>query len=166
MEQALSSHNLTLAAAQARVLFKIAPPAGLPRDIVSAKILTAPTGVYSTLTHSWQTGPSTVTFIYRRAGGRSFSLLADRFDPRSGPESKYMIEAKEPTPDGQPVVVKHEKFAWRNGSQIMTAIEGEGITSAEIEAIRTAMNGVALPSRWPNPPEPGAPLKFYPATGP
>ncbi|MDQ6932922.1 MAG: hypothetical protein M3160_07075, partial [Candidatus Eremiobacteraeota bacterium] len=39
---ALSSQNATLATAQSRVPFTIVPPAGLPNDIVSAKIQTAP----------------------------------------------------------------------------------------------------------------------------
>ncbi len=166
LKQAWSSPDATLATAQSRVPFTIVPPAGLPHDVMSAKIRTAPTWVYSTVTHSWRIGPSTATFIYRRPGGRSFELLADRFDPQSGPPSKYIFEAKDPTPDGQPVLVRHELFAWRNGNQIMSVVEGDGISTREIEAIRNAMHGVALPGRWPYAPEPGTSLKAYPATQP
>jgi hypothetical protein len=163
-KQAWSLPDATLATAQSRVPFTIVPPAGLPRNVVSARIRTAPTGVYSTVSHSWQIGPSAVTFIYRLAGGRSFDLLADRFDPKSSPPGKYIFEAMDPTPDGRPVLLKHEVFYWRNGDQIMSAIEGVGISAREIEAIRVAMHGVALPRRWPYHPEPGDPLKFYTIT--
>jgi hypothetical protein len=163
-KQAWALPDATLATAQSRVPFTIVPPTGLPRNVVSARIRTAPTGVYSTVTHSWQIGPSVVTFIYRRAGGRSFDLLADEFDPKSSPPGKYIFEAKDSTADGRPVLVKHEIFYWRNGDQVMSAIEGEGISGREIEAIRIAMHGIALPGRWPYRPEPGDSLKFYTIT--
>ncbi|MBC5829051.1 MAG: hypothetical protein GIW98_02530 [Candidatus Eremiobacteraeota bacterium] len=71
----LSSQNASLPTAQSRVPFKIVPPAGLPNDIVSAKIQTTPSGVYSKITHSWRVGPTEVTFSYHRAGSRSFLLV-------------------------------------------------------------------------------------------
>lgn len=163
---ALSQQSATRAAARSRVPFTVIPPAGLPNDIVSAKIQTVPTGVYSRATHSWRVGRPAVTFIYRRTGGRSFDLIADRFDPQSESPSKYIFEAKEPGPDGRPVLVKHEHFAWRNGSQIMTAVEGGGISASEIAAIRIAMHGVALPRREPRAPESGTSLKLYLITKP
>lgn len=143
---ALSPQNATPTTAQSRVSFKLVTPAGLPHDIVSAKIQTTPVAVYSKTAHAWGVGSKIVTYYYDRAGGRSFDLTAERYNPRE-PPARYMFEAKDPTADGRPVIIKHEKFAWRNGNQTMTVVEGEGITASEIEAIRVAMHGVALPTR-------------------
>lgn len=163
---ALSPQNATLATAQSRVRFTIVPPAGLPNDIASEKIQTTPTGVYSKITRSWRVGSPVVSFFYRRAGGRSFMLIADRFDPQSQLPSKYMFEAKDPAPDGRPVLVKHEMFAWRNGNQIMTVVEGRGISGSEIKAIRAAMHGVVLAQRGLHVPASGTSLKFLRITKP
>lgn len=162
----LTPQIATLASAQSRVGFTITPPAGLPHDVVSARIHTIPTGIYSKITRSWKTGPSEVTFTYRRSGGRSFDLLADRFDPQAGLPSKYLFEALDPAPDGRPVIVKHERFAWRNGNQVMTAIAAESLSASEIQAIRIAMRGVALPRRNPHLPGAGTSLKLYRITRP
>jgi hypothetical protein len=162
----LTSQRATLETAQSRVSFTIVPPAGLPAGIESAKILTTPTGVYSKATHSWRVGSPAVTFSYHRSGGRSFILMADRFDPKNGPPPKYLFEALDPTPDGRPVIVKHENFAWRNGDQIMTAVEGEGVSAAEIETIRGAMHGIALPGRNLHAPSVGTQSKLYRITRP
>lgn len=145
LTSAMSSQTATLATAQSRVPFKIVPPAGLPADIVSAKILTTSTVLYSKATHSWRKGTPDVAFTYRRADGRSFTLLADQFDPQAGPPPKYMFQDMGPAPDGRPVLVKHEHFAWRNGNQVMTVSEDDNISAREIEGIRVAMGGVALP---------------------
>lgn len=155
----LASQNGTLATAQSRVTFTIVPPAGLPHDVVSSKIQITPTGVYSKTTHSWHVGPREVTFIYRRADGGSFVVIAEPFDLQSGLPSKYMFEAKAPAPDGRPILVKHEHFAWRNGNQMMSATEGDGISAAEIEAIRVAMRGIALPRRALHAPDTGTSYK-------
>jgi len=157
----LSSQSATLATAQSRVRFTIAPPAGLPDDIVSAKIWTTPTGVYSKTTRSWRVGSPAVTFFYQRAKGRSFQVLADRFDPQGEMVGKYMFEARDPGPDGRPVLIKHERFAWSNGDQIMTAIENEDVSATEIDAIRIAMHGVALPRRELHAPDPGTSHRLY-----
>jgi hypothetical protein len=151
----------TLAMAQSRVRFTIVAPDGLPKDIISAKIWTTPTGVYSKASHSWSVGPPAVTFSYQRAKGRSFQMLADRFDPRGEMVGKYMFEAQDPGPDGRPVLVKHERFAWRNGDQIMTAVATEDISPAEIDAIRVAMHGVSLPRRELHAPNPGTSRTLY-----
>lgn len=76
----------------------------VPADV---DIRTTPTGVYSKETHAWRVGPPEVTFVYRRAGGREFVLIADRYDPHGEQPPKYMFEAKNPTADGRPVLVKH-----------------------------------------------------------
>ncbi len=143
----LTSHNETLASAQSHVAFTIVPPAGLPRDIVSSTIQVTPIGIYSTQTHAWRAGPPEVRFVYRRTEGREFTLTAARYNPKGERPAKYMFEAKAPAADGRPVLVRHERFAWRNGNQLMTAIEGSAISAAEIAAIQSAMHGLAVPRR-------------------
>ena len=166
LKQSWSSPNRTLTTAQALVPFTIVPPAGLPRDVVSAKIRAAPTWVYSVESRSWAIGPKIVWFIYHRTRGRSFELLADQFDPKAGPSSKYIVEVQDPGPNGRPVYIKHRHFEWRDGDQVMSAVDGSGISVSEIEAIRSAMHGVALPESWPWAPEPGTAQKAYPAPEP
>lgn len=136
----------TLATAQSHVSFTISPPAGLPRDVVSEKVSTIAAGVYTKATHSWSVGSRVVTFTYRRADGRSFMLTARRFDSREGPPSKYIFNADERDAHGLPV--RHDVFTWRNGDQAMSAIAGEGVSAAEIAAIREAMHGVSIRGVW------------------
>ncbi|HVA28343.1 MAG TPA: hypothetical protein VNF68_09195 [Candidatus Baltobacteraceae bacterium] len=142
----LAPRSADLASAQARVAFTIVAPTGLPGNVASSAIQTLPTGAYSKSAHAWQIGSDNVIFVYRRPGGRTFTLVASRYAAGALP-SKYMFEAKAPAADGRPVLVRHERFAWRNGDQIMTAIEGNGASTAEIAAIRTAMHGIAVPLR-------------------
>jgi hypothetical protein len=163
LKQSWSSPNVTFAKAQSLVPFAIASPAGLPRDVVSARIRTTPTLIYSPVTQKWRVGSRIVWFIYRRSGGSTFQLVADRFDPSIAPPGKYIFEAKDPTPDGRPVLVRHLRLVWRNGDQVMSATADMGISAPEIEAIRSAMHGVPVPERWPSPPLPGAPMKMFPA---
>jgi hypothetical protein len=144
---ALHVQPTSLTGAQARVHFIIVPPAGLPHDVAATVIATAPTGNYSATTRAWSVGDPSVTFIYRRAGGRTFTLLADRYDASARLTGMYMFEALDPAADGSPRIVRHRQFAWRNGDQIMTAIADSGITAAEIVTIRAAMHGVVLPQR-------------------
>jgi hypothetical protein len=92
----------------------------------------------------WQLGSRVVFFTYRRSGNRSFQLLADRFDPRTGPPSRYQYEDTGRLRDGMPVLVRHGQFTWRNGDQVMTAIDGAGITADQIRAIQNAMRGVPV----------------------
>jgi len=160
INSSLSSQRATLSTAQSRVRFTIIPPAGLPSDVVSSSIQTTPTAVYSKATHSWHVGPRAVNFSYRRAGGRWFALVAERFDPQSGFPPKYMFEPKPPAPDGHPVLTKYEHFAWRNGNQMMSATADEGISAPEIAAIRLAMSGIALPRRELHGPDKGTSYKF------
>lgn len=132
-----------IADAQRRVSFRIVPPAGLPADITRVRMWTAPVLVYSKVTHSWSKGEPEITFAYERAGGRSFELIADRYDPRFGPPPRFMFEDDS---SGRRYLVKHRNFAWRNGDQAMGATEGAGISAAEIETIRGAMRAVAIPT--------------------
>lgn len=148
VESAMKSRTGDLAAAQARVDFTIVPPTGLPKDVISEKIATTPTGVYSKITHSWSVGNPCVWFVYRRTGGRSFMVLADRFDPREGAPAKYIFEDRGER-NGRELLVRHEHFTWRNGLQIMSAIADEGISAAEIVTIRSAMRGTPYYGIWP-----------------
>ncbi len=148
IESAMRSQTGSLAAAQSRVSFTIVPPAGVPADAVLDTIVTAPTGIYSKGTHRWSVGSPSVWFIYRRAGSRTFSLMAQRFDPREGTPSKYFFEYRG-VRDGHTFVVRHDKFTWRNGEQVMSATADEGISAAEIARIVAAMNGAAIPGVWP-----------------
>lgn len=146
----VSESDATLASAQSRVQFTLTAPSGLPKDVVSSSIETAPVGIYSRERKSWQVGGAEVRFIYRRADGKSFMLLASQYDPALLP-SRYLFEAKDPDASGKPVLIKHERFAWRNGDQLLTAQTG-GASATEIAAIRAAMHGepVALRAHVPN----------------
>lgn len=152
----LSSQNTSLAAAQSRVSFTIVPPLGLPSDVTSSKIVTTATGVYSKATRVWQPGPPEVYFVYHRSGGRQFALRANKYDPQGEMPAKFMFEARDPGPDGRPVLVKHEQFAWRNGDQELTITQSQDVNAREIEAIRVAMHGIVLPRRNLHAPEHGS----------
>ena len=148
VESSLRGEAGSLAAAQSRARFTIAPPQGLPKDVVRQKIVTIPTGVYSYATHHWSVGAPAVWFVYDRQDGREFTLLADRFDSREGPPSSHMfLDAG--TRNGREILIPHEKFTWRNGDQVMSAVAGEGLTADEIRAIRTAMHGIAVTGTLP-----------------
>jgi hypothetical protein len=150
---AMRPQAAALAQAQSRVAFRIVPPAGLPADVLSEDIQTAPSGVYSTQTHSWGVGNTNVTFGYRRADGRIFRLMAGRFGADDLPPSRYIFEDMDRKRGGHEWIVRRDVFTWRNGDQAMSAVAGDGITAAEIAAIRTAMHGIIIPGLWPGPPE-------------
>jgi hypothetical protein len=126
------------------VPFKIVPPAGLPGDVTSSTIETSTTGLYVKAIRSWQKGTPAVFFNYQRSHDRSFSLLADHFDPREGPPGKYMFLDNGKVRDGMPVLIRFQKFTWRNGNQVMSVV-ADGISTSEIVAIRTAMHGIVIP---------------------
>jgi hypothetical protein len=148
LELLLSSQSGTLVAAQARVDFTIVAPAGLPPDVISERIATAPTGDYSLAAKRWSVGSRVLYFSFRRHNGRTFTLLAERVDPREAPPSKYMFEDLGER-NGREVLVRHDRFTWRNGDQAMSAIAGDGISDGEIVAIREAMRGTVVPATWP-----------------
>jgi hypothetical protein len=148
---AMRPRTATLAQAQSRVSFTIVAPEGLPKDAVSERIVTKAPGVYSKTTRSWSLGSPAVVFLYRRAGGRSFMLTADRYDPRSGPPSKYLFVDLDRAQNGHEVVLRRDVFTWRNGDQVMDAHVDEGISAPEIAAIRTAMHGTIVSGVWPRP---------------
>lgn len=145
----LQTQTVDLKTAQKRVSFTIVEPVGLPSDASAPKIAVAKTGVYSRSSHAWHSGPAIVTFSYMRRGGGSFSITAQPVSAQSKPPSKYMFEDRGVNAAGDPVLVKHERFTWRNGDQIVTAFAGEGITASEIVAIREAMHGVPVREVWP-----------------
>lgn len=155
----LRPHLASLAAAQSQVNFMITPPVGLPYDVVSSALYVVPLGAYSRTTQSWKAGQMHVTFTYRRRDGREFTLGAARYDPNA-PPAKYLFEAKDPAPDGRPVIVRHEQSAWRNGDQLMTVTQGSGISAPEIAAIRSAMRGAPVAMRDLHAPSARGPATF------
>jgi hypothetical protein len=142
VDSAMVSRAVSLREAQTLVRFPIVPPAGLPHDAVFVKLVATPTAVYSKPTHSWSIGASSLTFWYRRTHSREFGLLADIFEPRTGPPPKYIFDADEIGPNGLPK--RHMNFAWRNGNQEMSIVQDANISAAEIGAIRIAMHGILL----------------------
>lgn len=157
----LTSQSADLATAQSRVDFRLVAPAGLPADVVSRRIRTVPAGIYSAKMHAWQAGPMEVHFFYRRSGGREFMLIAEPYDPHGEMPGKYMFEATDTLKNGRPVLLKHEHFAWRNGGQMMSATEGNGLSAAEIGSIRRAMHGTPLRLRPLHTPPSGSPMKVH-----
>lgn len=149
----LKPQTVTLAQAQSRVPFTIVPPKGLPKDVVSSKIVVTPTGMLNERTHSWSVGPQEVTFWYRRANGHAFALLADRYDPHGERPGEYMFEPGGIARSGRPILIKHRRYAWRNGDQQIIATEGTELHTAEILAIRSAMHGAPVPMRHLHAPE-------------
>jgi hypothetical protein len=145
---ALRSQTGTLAKAQSIVKFTIVAPVGLPKDVTSETIATMPGADYSLSTRAWSVGTANVWFTYRRRRGASFQLMAAAFDPHGGPPSKYIVEEGDER-NGRHVYIVHDKFAWRNGDQVMTAITGDGITKSEINAIRSSMRGTPIVGVWP-----------------
>lgn len=155
----LMPRSASLAEAQSQVGFTITPPAGLPDDVASSVLDVVPVGVYSQATQTWKAGPMHVAFTYRRKDGREFMLWAKRYDP-AAPPPKYIFEAKDPRPDGRPVIVRHQQFAWRNGDQLMTVTEGRDISASEISTIESAMQGATVTMRGLHAPGPKGPATF------
>ena len=147
---AMEPQTVSLQQAQARVKFTLVAPAGLPSDASSPAIKVAAVGVYAESTRTWSVGHSVVSFNYTRPGGRQFMLTAGPAASQTTPPSRYVYDADVKRFDaaGNPIPVKFEVFVWRNGDQITTAI-AEGISAAEVAAIRTAMHGTPIPTVWP-----------------
>lgn len=139
LENAGASERLSLAAARREVPFTLVLPTGLPSDAVLAGIRTVPVLSYDKAKHVWSKDSPALAFEYRRGAGRTFGLLVEKDDPRTGPPPQFMYEAED-LPGGKIALTKRSHYAWTNGDQ-MTSATAAGITSAEIEAIRAAMNG-------------------------
>lgn len=139
LESASVSEGLSLSAAREKVSFAIVQPTGLPSDAVLASIRTVPVLSYDKSKRVWSKDSPALALEYRRAGGRTFGLLLEKNDPRTGPPRHFMYEAED-LPDGKIALTKRSRYSWTNGDQ-MTSVIADGITPAEIETIRAAMNG-------------------------
>jgi hypothetical protein len=65
--------------------------------------------------------------------------------------------------DGVPVLMRVQKFVWRNRDQVTSAI-ADGIGAGEIAAIRAAMHGVPIaPAQTRAERDASAVSKMYPA---
>ncbi|HTU81757.1 MAG TPA: hypothetical protein VMF61_06485 [Candidatus Acidoferrales bacterium] len=137
--EAHASEATSLAAARSKVAFALVPPAGLPSDAVLVAIRVMPVLSYDTATRVWSKDSPALQFEYRRPGGRAFEIMAEKDDPRTGPPSKFVYEAQD-MPGGKVALAKRAHFAWTNGDQL-TSMTADGVTPAEITAIRSAMNG-------------------------
>jgi hypothetical protein len=143
LETGAAAQRVSLKEAQAKVAFTIVAPVGLPSGSTLAAIQTLRVLVYDKTTRKWSKASPAIEFDYDRPGKRQFALMAVKDDPRTGPPSKYVYEALD-LPGGRVELIKHAHFDWRNGDQVMAATEDDGITSAEIQAIRAAMHGEAV----------------------
>ncbi len=138
----------SLAQAQSKVAFKIVSPSGLPSDVVSSAIYATTASTYDSRKHVWSKGATFVQFAYKRAEGRSFFVMGERYDPKHMDLSLYSFD---PIVDASGIahIAKRRSYVWRNGDQAITAIVGPDLSAAEIIAMRTAMGGtpVALTDR-------------------
>lgn len=158
----LRGRVLDLAAAKRAVDFRIVVPAGLPAGSVSTVIRVASKGIYSAKTHRWVAASKYVEFEYARRDGGTFDLIAAPGSSLAAAPSRYMLEERGTDKKGNPMVVRRERFVWRNGSQVMTAIVGDHLSAAEILAIRDAMHGFPVATVWPPKPSHGAALLLHP----
>ena len=149
LKDAMKPQTMSLAQAQTHVRFTIVPPTGLPPNVSDVTIAVARSGIYSSSGKAWAVGPAVVSFYYTRPGGGAFFLTASAASPRNAPPPKYIYEDKDVDASGNPILVKREHFAWRNGDQIMTATTSDGISAAEIASIESAMHGTSIPTVWP-----------------
>ncbi len=150
--RAMRPQTVTLEQARARAPFTLAPPVGLPRDATGETIATISPGLFSKSRASWSVGAASITFRYRRRNGRQFAIWASGYDPREAPPSKYMFEDMDTMRNGHEVIIRRDRYTWRNGSQVTSAIVGEGLNAAEIVAIRAAMHGTPVAEVWPSRP--------------
>jgi hypothetical protein len=147
--QAMKPETVSLDEAQKRVNFTIVVPSGLPSDATGPSIQVAPTGVYSRTTHAWSKGPDVVMFTYKRADSRTFLVSASGIANSDLPQSKYSFEDRGVDKAGNPILVRHERFVWRNGDQRMSIIADDSISAAEILVIQGTMHGTPIPLVWP-----------------
>lgn len=156
----LQGHAIGLSAAQHAVDFSIVPPDGLPSGSALAWIRLASTGEYSAKTHHWSTGSKYVEFGYRSADGGTFTLTASSTSMLTQAPSRYMLEERGTDKNGNPILLRRERFVWRNGDQIMTAIVGDYLSVNEIMAVRDAMHGEPVATVWPPKPSHDAVLRL------
>jgi hypothetical protein len=126
--------------------FPLVAPTGLPADAQLKDIMMLPTATYGQ--GAWSKNlHDTVQFEYARGDGRMFSLIAAKRDP-SETYSKYMFEDVGSTEKSGPRLKRFNRVVWSNGDQVIAVID-DGISVEEIDAIRTSMGGVPIPTVWP-----------------
>ena len=146
----IRSHTVTLSQAQSAAGFSLIAPRGLPADVSRLRIQMGPIGLYDDRTHKWRTEPGPVIFRYRRADGRSFEISVQRYDEHAVP-GRYVFEDRGPDVRGNPILIKHERFAWQNGNQMTAAIANSAISKGEVLAMVHSMKGTLLTLPWPSP---------------
>jgi hypothetical protein len=147
MREAIHQTQVSLSEAQGRANFAVVAPQGLPRDIARRRILVAPLAVWTKQKNAWNFDGIQVSFVYARADGRTFDLIADRYSPLNGPVHRYIYDAdtfEGLSPNGKPIIKRYETFVWRNGDQELRVVADRMISTREVERIREAMHGVAL----------------------
>jgi hypothetical protein len=146
----LKSKTVTLYQARSAADFTLVVPSGLPAGTFLMRIETGPIGLYDGNAQEWRTEPGPIIFRYRRGEGRCFEISAQRYNERALP-GRYIFEDRGPDARGNPVLVKHERFAWRNGDQMMDATADDAISKGEILAVVRSMDGTLLSLPWPSP---------------
>jgi len=146
----LHAQTVTLAQARSLVNFTLTAPSGLPAGAVLSRVDISPVGLYDRTSHSWRVGPYEATLRYNRSGGRFFHAMLSRYDPSDTP-GRYMFQDNGPDAHGNPVLVRYENFAWRNGDQLTEITADSMIDANEIRAIARAMHGTMLQLPWPSP---------------
>lgn len=141
----MHAHSVTLSQARAAVPFTLTPPAGLPSDTVRSSIVVIPTATHAE--RAWSKGANAIVFSYRRRDGRTVRFMASAYSNDDVP-SKYMFVEVGTRANGEPIVKRHEQFAWRNGTQALRVTD-EGIDAVEIAAVRRAMRGTPIAAEWP-----------------
>ena len=146
----LHTQTVTLARAQSLVKFTLVAPSGVPADAVLSSVDISHVGLYDRSAHIWRVGPTEATLRYRRSGGRFFLAMLSHYDPLELP-GRYLFQDNGPDAHGNPILVRYQNFAWRNGDQL-TEITADGMLNAnEIRAIARAMHGTILQLPWPSP---------------
>jgi hypothetical protein len=145
----LTPKVVTLSQAQVSAGFALVAPTGLPAGASLSSVAIGPVGAYDSDTHSWRIGSNNVIFRYRRANRGVFEIIAERYDARDLP-GRYIFEDLGPDAHGNPVLVRRESFAWRNGDQMMVVTTAGAINEGEILAIARSMRGTLLSLPWPS----------------
>jgi hypothetical protein len=146
----LHARTVTLTQAKAQVDFTLTVPSGLPSDAVLSRVDIWHVGLYDRTAHIWRVGPTEALFHYRRSGGRSFHAMLSHYEQSEIP-GRYLFEDNGPDVHGNPVLVRHQNFAWRNGDQLTLMTADEMLNASEILAVAHAMRGHLLQLPWPDP---------------
>jgi hypothetical protein len=162
LKKVLVGESLDLGDAQHAVDFHVVVPTGLPEGAALVATRVASDGAYSPASHAWAAGAKHIQFSYRRGDGGTFDLTAASSSTLAEPPSRYMVEERGTDKDGNTILVKRERYVWRNGDQVTTAIVSDNLSAAEIATIRDAMHGVPIATVWPPKPRGGAALRLHP----